>query len=116
MGVDFMRKAAPSYRKGLDQRRIELATPTLFTQQPISASRVYAARLRAGETLDYGDQVCVRLNDLRQVLVLRGISVIGMFSNPPTDLVDALVRSHDEGCGIVEAFHGVASIAEIRVC
>ena len=34
MGIDFIRKAAKSFRKGLDRRRIELATPNLFTQKP----------------------------------------------------------------------------------
>ena len=29
MGIDFIRKAAPSFRKALDRRRIELATPSL---------------------------------------------------------------------------------------
>ena len=32
MGIDFIKKAAPPFRKGLDRRRIELATPTLFSR------------------------------------------------------------------------------------
>ncbi len=50
MGIDFIRKAAPSFRKGLDRRRIELATPTLFTQEPASVPRAYAARLRGDKS------------------------------------------------------------------
>jgi hypothetical protein len=34
MGLDFARRAARSFYKGLDRRRIELGTPTLFTQEP----------------------------------------------------------------------------------
>ncbi len=49
MGLDFIRKAAPAFHKGLDQKRIELATPTLFTQQPGAAPRTYAAHVRGGE-------------------------------------------------------------------
>jgi hypothetical protein len=116
MGVDFIRKAAPSFRKGLDRRRLELGTPNLFTQHPIDAPRTYAATLRAGEALDTGEQVCVHLDDARHVLVLRGLDAIGEFDNPTADLLDALVDSHGEACGLVQTFHSIARIAEIIVC
>ncbi len=116
MGVDFIRKAAPSFRKGLDRRRIELGTPDLFTQHPTNAPRIYAASLRAGKALETGEQVCVHLDEAQRVLVLRGLDAIGEFNNPTADLLDALVASHGEACGLVQAFHSIARIAEITVC
>ena len=61
MGLDFIRKAAASYRKGLDRRRVELATPTLFTQEPGCAPRAYVARLRGGKRLAVGRRLACGL-------------------------------------------------------
>ena len=72
MGIDFIRRAAPSFHKGLDRRRVELATPTLFMQEPACAPRAYAANLRSGQTLTAGEKLGVRL-DGKQVVALRGL-------------------------------------------
>jgi hypothetical protein len=55
MGTEFIRKAARTFKKSWDRRRVELATANLFTQQPCAAARtaeadlVGNARLHAGE-------------------------------------------------------------------
>ena len=46
MGLDFIRKAAKSFHKRLDQSRIDLLTPHLFTQQPSCEPRAYAATIK----------------------------------------------------------------------
>jgi hypothetical protein len=115
MGIDFIRKAAPSFRKGLDWRRIELATPNLFTQEPISVPRAYAAQLRNDQTITVGEKLGVRL-DGQNVLALRGLELVAIFKSPTADLKDALTASFGEACGTVQAFHSIARIAEITVC
>jgi hypothetical protein len=115
MGLDFIRKAAPAFHKGLDQKRIELATPTLFTRQPASAPRTYAAHMRGGEALTAGEKLGVRL-DGDCVVALRGLDPIATINNPPAELVDALSASHGEACGIVQEVHDIAHVAEITVC
>ncbi|HVO79023.1 MAG TPA: hypothetical protein VMT39_03330 [Candidatus Bathyarchaeia archaeon] len=115
MGIDFIRKAAPSFRKGLDRRRIELATPNLFTQEPTSAPRAYAAQLRSDKMLAVGEKLGVRL-DGQNVLALRGLDLVAVFKSPGADLKNALSASFGEACGTVQAVHSVARIAEITVC
>jgi hypothetical protein len=115
MGVDFIRKAARSFHKGLDRRRVELATPTLFTQQPEAAPRTYAATVRTGETLTTGEKLGVRLEG-ECVVALRGLDLIATINRPPADLVAALSASHGEACGIVHQMHDIAQVAEITVC
>ena len=115
MGIEFVRKAAPSFRKGLDRMRIELATPTLFSREPACAPRAYAAKVRSGQTLTAGEMVGVRL-DGEQILVLRGLDPVATFNSPPAELRDALSASHGEGFGLVQEVHDVASMAEITVC
>lgn len=115
MGIDFIRKAAPSFRKGLDRMRIELATPTLFTQQPGCAPRSYAASMRSGRTLAIGDKLGVRL-DGQLVTAFRGLDQVATFNNPPAELLEALAASHNEASGLVQRVHDIAQVAEIAVC
>lgn len=115
MGIDFIRKAAPSFRKGLDRRRIELATPNLFTQQPTSAPRAYAAQLRGDKPLAVGEKLGVRL-DGQNVLATRGLDLVAVFKSPTAELKSALSASFGEACGTVQAVHSAARIAEITVC
>lgn len=115
MGLDFIRRAAHTFHKGLDRRRIELATPTLFTQPPTSLPRTYAAEVRGGQTLTAGEQLSVRL-DGQRVLALRGLDPVAIINSPPVELMDALSASHGEACGVVNEVHDIAHIAEISVC
>ncbi|SRR5579883_2311984 len=116
MGLDFIRKAAPSYRKGLDRRRIELGTPSLFANQPTGAPRAYAASLRHGRDLLTGEEVCIRLNDEHQVVVLRGLDPVAEFTSPPPELIQALGESFGEAGGVVMEVHEIGRTAEISVC
>ena len=115
MGIDFIRKAARSYRKGLDRRRIELGTPHLFTRQPNAAPRAYAASVRPGQTLTPGEKLGIHL-DGEQILVLRGLSPVATLTSPTLELKEALSAAHGEGCGEVQRVHQIASVAEITVC
>lgn len=115
MGIDFIKKAAPSFRKGLDRRRIELATPTLFTQEPTAVPRAYAAHLRTDKPLAVGDKLGVRL-DGQDVLAMHGLDLVAVFKSPTAELKSALLASFGEACGTVHAIHSVARIAEITVC
>lgn len=115
MGLDFIRRAARSFHKGLDHRRIELATPTLFMQQPSCAPRTYAASLRDGKTLTTGEKLGVRL-DGQRVVAMRGLDPVATINSPPAELMNALSASHGEACGIVHQVHDIAQVAEISVC
>jgi hypothetical protein len=115
MGVDFIRRAARSFHKGLDRRRIELASPTLFTQQPTAAPRIYAAHLCSGQALNTGEKLGVRL-DGEKVLAMRGLDQVATITSPPAELVQALSIVHGEACGVVQQVHDMARMAEISVC
>ncbi|HEY6270451.1 MAG TPA: hypothetical protein VIX19_00480 [Terriglobales bacterium] len=115
MGIEFIRKAAPSFRKGLDRRRIELGTPKLFRQEPTCIPRAYAANIGSGQTVATGEKLGVRF-DGEQVVALRGLDPVATFSSPPTELKDALRASHGEACGLVKEVHEIAQMVEIAVC
>ncbi|MCC7428688.1 MAG: hypothetical protein IT557_17485 [Alphaproteobacteria bacterium] len=115
MGVDFIRKAAKSFHKGLDRSRIDLGTPDLFTRLPDCEPRTYAATIRSNQKLNRGEDLCVRL-DGAAVVAQRGMEIVAQFESPPAELIDALKDSHGEACGTVREIHEIADTAEITVC
>ena len=115
MGLDFVRKAARSFHKGLDRNRIELGTPDLFTQEPTAAPRTYAAVFRTGQTLTPGEKLGVHLEG-EAVVLMRGLNPVATFDRPSTELIKALSDSHGEACGVVQQVHDMAQMAEVNVC
>ncbi len=114
MGEEFVRKATPSYRKGLDRYRLELGTPNLFTRQPDSAPRVFAAKLRDGQRVAPDEKLGICLEG-EQVTVWRGLDPVATLMNPPLELKDAISESHGEACGQVKGIHDFAGIPEIAI-
>ncbi len=116
MGVDFISKAKKAFRKGLDQSRVELGTPNLFSRDPEEAPRSYSVTLRGGRKLETDQQVCVRLQGGGGVVAMDGFDVIGEFDAPPAELVEALEASAGDGWGTVVTMHEAAGVAEMTVC
>ena len=115
MGLDFIRKSAKSFHKGLDQSRIDLATPDLFTRQPNCEPRAYAATIRGDRKLIPGEDLSVRFQD-GKVVAQSGMDIVAEFDAPPAELVEALRESHGEAWGTVREVYEIADTAEITVC
>lgn len=114
MGIDFIRKAAGTFHKGLDRKRIELGTPDLFRNQLQSAPRIYVASIENGANLNDGDQLCVRLVD-GNVFAMRGLTPVLSFERPTPELLNGLSESFGEGTGMVQRVHSLAGMVEITV-
>lgn len=115
MGLDFIRKAAKPFHKGLDQSLVELATPDLFTVQPDCQPRTYAAAIRGGKALSCGEELNIRLSD-GKVVAQKGIDTVAEIDSPPKDLVEALMKCHGVTQGKVQEVYEMADTAEIAVC
>ena len=115
MGLDFIRKAAKSFHKGLDQSRIDLSTPDFFTRKPDCEPRGYAATIRANRKLSPGEDLSVRFQD-GKIVAQRGMDIVAEFDSPPAELVEALKESWGKACGTVTEVYDIADTAEITVC
>lgn len=115
MGADFIRKAAKSFQKSWDRRRVELATANLFTQQPSCAARTAEADIVGSARLANGDAVTVQATDAG-LIAMRGLSVVARFNRPSTELVAAVRASCGVAKGTVEQVHSLSGVAEISVC
>ena len=115
MGLDFIRKAAKSFHKGLDQSRVDLGTPDLLTRRPHREPRAYAATIEAKRKLSPGEELCVLLHG-DKIVAQRGMDIVAEFDSPPAELVEALEESFGEACGTVREVYEIADTAEITVC
>ena len=115
MGLDFICKAAKPFRKGLDQSRIDLATPDLFTRKPDCEPRAYVVAIQENRQLRPGEDLGVRFQGSK-VVAQRGTDIVAEFDSPPEELVEALKESYGEACGTVTEVYEIAETAEITVC
>ncbi|GAB4124894.1 MAG: hypothetical protein Tsb0027_23620 [Wenzhouxiangellaceae bacterium] len=115
MGMDFIRKAAKSFHKGLDQSLIDLGTPDLFTHRPDCKPRAYLATIRVGSRLKPGEDLSVRFDD-DKIVAQRGMDIVAEFDSPPAELIEGLRESYGEACGTVIEVYEMADGAEITVC
>jgi hypothetical protein len=115
MGLDFIRRAAPSFHRALDRRAIELNTPTLFSKDVSCIARTAEAELRKGYTVVAGEKVLLRLQGEKLVLQ-KANAVVAELTNPPVEFAN-FVRA---GCGIagaeVKAVHPLSGVAEVSLC
>lgn len=115
MGVDFIRKVAPTHRKSWDRARVDLGTPDLFIEQPSCASRTVAAVLENNHQLQEGDNTVIQI-DGSELIVMQGLSKVARISNPPPYLFEVLKESFGVARGTVEQVYEIAGVVEISVC
>ena len=115
MGIEFIEKATPSFRKSWDRARVELATADLFTCVPDTAPRTAAAKMINDAKLSIGDHVVVEIrNDA--LIGFYGNREALRFLNPSPSLVKAVADSCGVAQGTVQQVHSLANVAEISLC
>jgi hypothetical protein len=115
MGVDFIRKATPTFKKSWDRGRVVLATPDLFTCSPNCAARRAAFNIVGGADFQLGDQVMVEAAGAALV-ALRGLTEVARDSSPATELLRAVEASCGVAVGTVEQIHSISGVVEISLC
>lgn len=115
MGLDFIKRTAKSYHKGLDERRVELGTPDLFNHSVECGARSYAALVSDNHTIREGEVLGVRAEG-KALYAFRDFTPVAKFISPPNELRIAVQESFGEAWGKVEHHHDQAGVVEINVC
>lgn len=90
MGVDFLKRTAPSFHRALDREAVALRTPSLLTSNVPVLSRTVCADITASMPAP-GEVVLLRLIK-DEVMVQRDNRVIGRVSAPPQDFIERMRR------------------------
>lgn len=80
MGIDFIRRIAPSFHRALDRQAVALRTPSLFGRDIATVPRTAAADLRDGCSAALGDEVLLRIV-ADKLVVQRENVIVGDFMN-----------------------------------
>jgi hypothetical protein len=106
MGVAFIEKATPTFKKSWDRARVALATADLFTRAPNCAAGTAAADIVGNSTFHVGDHVTVEPQG-RGLVALRGNVEVARFTSPSAQLLKAVIDSCGIAKGTVKQVHGL---------
>ena len=115
MGVDFIEKATPSFKKSWDRQRVVLSTAGLFTRTPDCVARTVAADVTDNGMLAIGDRLTVETQD-GALIVRQGNREVARISDPPQEIRQAVVDSCGIAKGTVQQIHKIAGVLEISLC
>jgi hypothetical protein len=115
MGLDFIRKIAPSFKKALDRRAVMLRSPGLFTRDIPLVARSASADVCHNSPLKVGEKVILRVS-AEKTVVQRDTVIVANFSNPPADFVEHVRAGAGVAHGQVKAVHELSGKVEIEVC
>jgi hypothetical protein len=114
MGLDFIAKAAQTYKKSWDNHLVELSTPTLFTVEPRATPRTVCGDLQTDHLPNIGERLVLRLR-ASQLLAYRGDSVVAILHTPPADILHAAQASYGVVCGSVHAVNKISRVVDIAI-
>jgi hypothetical protein len=115
MGLDFIKKAAPTFHKALDQRAVELRTPTLFNRDTPSLTRSASAEICKGSRFTTGEKVHLRILN-KKLVAQRDNAVVAEFSAPPAEFLNQVQAGAGIAKAVVTAVHDLSETVEIGFC
>jgi hypothetical protein len=115
MGLDFIKKAAPTFHKALDRRAVELRTPTLFNRDIPSVARSASAEICKGSIFTPGEKVHLRIFN-NKLIVQRDNIVVAEFPAPPAEFFNRVQSGAGIERGVVKVVHDLSQTVEIGFC
>jgi hypothetical protein len=115
MGSEWERKRAAAFQKRLNKSLVKLGTPDLFLQEPTRVPRVVAAEIIGNPRISLGEKLVVQKKGQR-LTVLKDLTEVAYFANPPAEIYAAVEASFGIAKGIVRAIHQEAAVVEISIC
>ncbi|MGE0054463.1 MAG: hypothetical protein AB7S74_09655 [Hyphomicrobium sp.] len=115
MGSEELRKRRRSHDKYIDKKRVELATPDLFTQTPRDQPRCALASIFNGSHVSEGDTLVIEVAD-RKLLGKLGNSIVATFDQPPADILAAIeCSSSGLAMGTIIKVNALSKTVEVSI-
>jgi hypothetical protein len=115
MGLDFIRRTAPSFNRVLDRRLVEMHTPTFFSRDMRVVSRTVCADICGDAAVTPGEKVLIRVIK-GKVIVQRQNVVIAECSNAPAEFVAHLRAGAGIAEGEIKSLQPISQTVEIGIC
>jgi hypothetical protein len=114
MGVDFLKSKAKAFTKGLDSDRLASTRRHLFAHHPEHIATGAIAKVVGPQKLAAGDDVLVRADGDRLVVVV-DLAETAVFEKPPDSLVQAIRQSGGYAKGRIEAAYPTLELVKVLV-
>lgn len=115
MGLDFIRKTAPSFIRLLDRRAVKLRTPTLFGRDLPVVARTASAEISEGAKVAPGEKVLLRI--IKDKLIAQRDNVqIAECANPPAEFIKHLRAGAGVAQGEIKSLQPISQTVEIGIC
>lgn len=116
MGIDFIRRTAPTFRKAWDRRRVELCTPDLLTRPIAEGSRTIIAEMVGRKTLRGGDEfIFERSPGSAELLGRIGMEIVARAASAPKEIVSAVEAGAGVARAKVEKVHKLSGLVEVSL-
>jgi hypothetical protein len=106
---------APSFKKALDRRAIELRTPRLFFHDIPLVARTASAEICNDSRFKIGDKLLLRMMAER-LIAQRDNLVVANFPNPPAEFLNHIRAGAGVARGEVKTVHSLSNQVEIGFC
>jgi hypothetical protein len=114
MGADFKEKTKRTFEKCWDKAAVEANTPDLFSKAAETSDSRFEAEAIAGQKVDVGESVCVRVEEGR-IVGRKGITPVIIIPAPTA----CLLQSINEGCNVaradVVAVDAISGVVEVTI-
>ena len=114
MGVEFLKKVKKTIVKSIDNGRVRLATPHLFTQQPDQKPRTLVATLRNGSLVASGDQLVAELSG-GTLNLCRGATILGPIENPTSETISKISQTGGVALATVARVHALSGKVDVEL-
>jgi hypothetical protein len=115
MGIDFVRKCAPSFERSWDRNRDELAQPSLLNLEPKLQDQTYRAIANEGFVFMPGDKLLVHL-DGENLVLRKEMTVVANIPEGTQLLLGALARANGVAVATVQKTLVDGGAADISLC
>jgi hypothetical protein len=114
MGLDFIRRAAPSFKKGWTKGAASMAQPTLFTKYPECRSRSIVVTVDDGAQLEVGAPYAIHV-DGEALCVVKETARVGKAMTPPPDLFSAIKAVGGCALGRISKINPLSGTADVEI-
>lgn len=114
MGLDFIRRCAPSFKKGWNHGKHDLAMPTLFTRAPGSRARSIVAHCDSMQAVVRGGEVTVACEG-DSLVMLKGTQCIGRSEGVPPEIHKAISDAGGFAVGKIGDIHPISETIDVEL-
>lgn len=116
MGVEFLMRTRKTVRKTIDDHRVALATPNLFSRVPGERPRVYLGTINSDAEVEVGESLIAEARKCGAVAFRRGNHTVGTLDNPSKLVLHSIEQSGGVAHATIERVHVVSGKVDVTIC